>query len=231
VTGIATATMATVDVIRGASAAGCNLVVTFEPTFFARADQSSPANRATDPTFTGKRDLIERSNVAIWRLHDQWMAQRPASLTTAFSEALQWQRYQTAATTPERVVVPSMTLRDLVAHVQKQLGAKGLRVIGRPDLPVTRVVLSPGPSAPAVTFTNLATADVILAGEPREWEGVEYVQDAIAAGQAKGMVLVGRVLSENPGMRAMATWLTELLPGMRVQSLPVADPYWRPAAS
>jgi len=231
VTGIATAAMATVDVIRRASAAGCNLIVTFEPTFFARADQPSPANRATDPTFTGKRDLIEKSDVAIWRLHDQWMAQRPASLTTAFAEALQWQRYQTAATTPERVVVPSTTLRDLVAHVQKQLGAKGLRVIGRADLPVTRVVLSPGPSAPAVTFTNLATADVILAGEPREWEGVEYVQDAIAAGQAKGMVLVGRVLSENPGMRAMAAWLTELLPGMRVQSLPVADPYWRPAAS
>jgi putative NIF3 family GTP cyclohydrolase 1 type 2 len=231
VTGIATAAMATVDVIRRASAAGCNLVITFEPTFFARADQASPPNRAADATFAAKRDLIEKSDVAVWRLHDQWIAQRPSSFITAFAEALQWQRYQTSQAAPERVVLPSMTLRDLVAHVQKQLGAKGLRVIGRPELPVTRVVLSPGPSAPAVTFGNLASADVILAGEPREWEGVEYVQDAIAAGQPKAMVLAGRVLTENPGMRAMATWLTELLPGMRVQSLAVPDPYWRPSAS
>jgi hypothetical protein len=165
------------------------------------------------------------------RLHDHWLAQRPASLITAFAEALEWQRYQTNPATPERIVLPPTTLGALVAHVQKQLGAKGLRVIGRQDLPVTRVVLSPGPSAPTVTFGSLATADVILAGEPREWEGVEYVQDAITAGQPKGMVLAGRVLTENPGMRAMATWLTELLPGMRVQSLAVADPYWRPSAS
>ncbi len=124
-----------------------------------------------------------------------------------------------------------MALRDLVAQVQQRLGARAMRVVGRPDLRVSRIVLSPGPSAPAVTFTNLATADVILAGEPREWEGVEYVQDAITAGQDKAMVIVGRLLSENAGMRVMAEWLGETLAGVRIAPLAVTDPYWRPATA
>ena len=192
VTGIATAPIASVDVIRRARAAGCNLIVTCEPTFYARADVPSPANRTNDPTFAAKRALIEQSDVAIWRLRDHWLAQRPAAFINAFAEELQWQKYQ-QTDAPLRVTLPAMALRDLVAHVQARLGARAMRVVGRPDLRVSRVVLSPGPSAPAVTFTNLATTDVILAGEPREWEGVEYVQDAITAGQDKAMVIVGRL--------------------------------------
>ena len=80
VTGIATAPIATVEIIRRAKAAGCNLIVTCEPTFYSRADQPSPANRESDPTFAAKRALIVQSDVAIWRLRDQWLAQRPSSL-------------------------------------------------------------------------------------------------------------------------------------------------------
>jgi hypothetical protein len=206
------------------------LIVTFEPTFFSRADQASPPNRAADAVFAAKRKLIEDLDVAIWRLHDQWLAERPGAFAASLAADLGWQQYLVPSTS-DRLILAPLALRDFVTHVRRELNAGGLRVIGRPDLPVTRVVLSPGASAPAVTFTNLATADVILAGEPREWEGVEYVQDAIAAGQPKAMVLVGRVVTENPGMVAMANWLRDTLPGLKVEAYPVGDPYWRPSAS
>jgi hypothetical protein len=228
VTGIATAPIASVEIIRRAKAAGCNLIVTCEPTFYSRADQASPANRAADPTFAAKRALIAETDVTIWRLRDQWLAQQPAALVVGFAEDLQWQRFQQ----PDRarVVLPPTSLRELVDHVGRRLDARGLRVVGRPDLRVSRIVLSPGPSPAAVTFTNLASTDVILAGDPREWEGVEYVQDAITAGQPKAMVLVGRLLSENGGMRVLASWLGGKLPGVKIAPLTVTDPYWRPAA-
>ena len=229
VAGIATAPIASVDVIRRAKAAGCNLIVTCEPTFYSRADQPSPADRENDPTFAAKRALIAESDVAIWRLRDQWLGQQPSALVDGFARDLQWERYQQPETRA-RVVLPATTLRDLVEHVRRQLDARALRVVGRPDLRVSRIALSPGPSPAAVTFTNLASNDVILAGDPREWEGVEYVQDAITAGQPKAMVLVGRLLSENGGMRALASWLGQTLPGVRIAPLTVADPYWRPAA-
>ncbi len=146
-----------------------------------------------------------------------------------FAGDLQWQRYQQPGS-PSQVVIPALTLRDLVAHVQQRLAARALRVVGQPELRVSRIVLSPGPSAAAVTFSNLASNDVIVAGDPREWEGVEYVQDAITAGQPKAIVTVGRLLSENGGMRVMAAWLGETLPGVRIAPLTVTDPYWRPAA-
>jgi hypothetical protein len=142
-------------------------------------------------------------------------------------EKLDWKRYQSAAA-PDRVVLPETTLREVVAHVERQLGARSLRVVGAQDLRVSRIVLSPGPSSPAITFGNLATADLILAGEPREWEGVEYVQDTITAGGAKAMILAGRLLTEDHGMRVMAAWLTSLLPATPVEWLPTYDPYWRP---
>ena len=228
VTGIATAPIASVEIIRRAKAAGCNLIVTCEPTFYSRADQASPANRAADPTFAAKRALIAETDVAIWRLRDQWLAQQPAALVDGFADDLQWQRFQQAERA--RVVLPPTSLRELVDHVSRRLDARGLRVVGRPDLRVSRILLSPGPSPAAVTLANLAANDLILAGDPREWEGVEYVQDAITAGQPKAMVLVGRLLSENGGMRVLASWLGGTLPGVKIAPLIVTDPYWRPAA-
>jgi hypothetical protein len=230
VTGITTTAMATSEVIRLASARKHNLVISFEPTFFARADQASPANRASDAVFADKRGLLDERGVAVWRLRDQWLARRPDPLVQGLAEALGWQQYQASAE-PHRVVLPALSLRDLATHVRTRLGARALRIVGDPGMRVTRVVLSPGASAPATTFTNLATADVILAGEPREWEGVEYVQDAIAAGQAKAMIIVGRVLSEDPAMKVMAQWLAGLVPGVPVEWTAVGDRYWRPSGS
>ena len=42
------------------------------------------------------------------------------------------------------------------------------------------------------------------------------------------MILAGRLLTEDPGMRVMADWLTSLLAGPPLEWLPVSDPYWRP---
>jgi putative NIF3 family GTP cyclohydrolase 1 type 2 len=227
VTGVATTAMATVDVIRRAAADGLNLVITCEPTFFSRTDDASPSNRGADPIFAGKRSLIAERQVVVWRLRDTWRARTPDPMVDGLASALGW-TLDGVSGMAGRVQLPPTTLRSVVEHVRTTLGAGALRVVGAPDLPVRRVLLSPGPSAPAVTFANLADTDVIVAGEPREWEGVEYVQDAIAAGMPKAMVIVGRVLTEDPGMRLMAGWLKGVVPGVRSAWLPVGDPYWRP---
>ena len=58
----------------------------------------------------------------------------------------------------------------------------------------------------------LPNVDVIVAGEVREWETVEYVRDKVFAGEKKGLILVGRVVSEEPGMAICADWLKTFVP-------------------
>ena len=42
--------------------------------------------------------------------------------------------------------------------------------------------------------------------------------------------LVGRSLSEDPGMKVCAQWLQAIVPEAPVRWLAAGDPYWRPAA-
>ena len=53
-------------------------------------------------------------------------------------------------------------------------------------------------------MARLKDADVVVAGEPREWEVVPYLLDSREAGANKALLSVGRVVSEEPGMKACA---------------------------
>jgi hypothetical protein len=43
------------------------------------------------------------------------------------------------------------------------------------------------------------------------------------------MISVGRIVSEEPGVRACAAWLRALIPEVPVDAIAVGDPYWRPS--
>jgi hypothetical protein len=74
----------------------------------------------------------------------------------------------------------------------------------------------------------LQRADLLLCGEPREWEAVEYVFDSTFSAQPKSMIAVGRVASEEPGMRNCAAWLRTLITDVPVEFIGVGDSYWAP---
>jgi hypothetical protein len=75
----------------------------------------------------------------------------------------------------------------------------------------------------------LPDVDVIIAGEVREWESVEYVRDQAFSGAHKGLILVGRVVSEEPGMELCANWLKTFISEVPIRHIAAGDPYWRPA--
>ena len=71
--------------------------------------------------------------------------------------------------------------------------------------------------------------DVLIAGEIREWESSEYARDTVSEGFSRALILLGRTLSEDPGMKACAQWLETVVPDVRCRWMPAGDPYWRPA--
>jgi hypothetical protein len=65
----------------------------------------------------------------------------------------------------------------------------------------------------------------VIIGEDHEWETIEYVADAISAGQIDGMIVLGHIASEQAGMAEFARWLRPIVPGVRVDFVPTRDPF------
>jgi len=234
VTGIVTSSLATIDVMRRAVKSGANLVVTAGPTFYSRADRATPpAGRSatllpTDPVFAAKNDFIRANHLVVWRFSDHWRLRSPDPFVAGLAAALGWTRYARPGD-PSRLTVPAITLEALAARVKSRLGGRGgVRAVGRPPTRVRTLGLLPGTKAIQDTVALLPKVDAVIAGEIREWESSEYARDVVNAGHGKALILVGRSLSEDPGMRVCADWLRTIVPEVQVGWLPAGDPYWRP---
>ena len=114
--------------------------------------------------------------------------------------------------------------------LQQKLHARIVRVIGDPNLRVTGVAYRPGASGEAAQIKALERDDVqvLVAGESSEWEAVMYTQDAQQQHRPKALILVGHSTSETDGMETAATWLRTLFPGLPIQYINSAEPYWLP---
>ncbi len=227
VTGIAVTMMATLDVLERAVADGDNLVITHEPTFYDHQDR--PEMDAGDPVLAAKRAFIAQHHLVIWRFHDHWHARHPDGVLEGMKHVLGWDAFQ-SATDPHLFALPPRSLRTLAHEVQSRLGIRAMRIVGDPAQRVKTVALLPGYAAfvPAIHAFELPQVDLVIAGETREWEAVEYAADAQTEGRHKALILLGHVPSEQSGMQECATWLKPILPGVRIDFVATAEPFWRP---
>ena len=239
VTGVVTTSLATIDLMRRAVKAGANLVITSGPTFYSRTDSPMPpagrgrgaaASPPADPVFAAKNEFIRNNRLVVWRFSDHWRLRTPEPFTQGIVDALGWGTHPLGST-PAHVRVPAVALESLVADVKAHLGARGgMRIIGNPRARLQTIAVLPGTVPIQAALTHLPQVDAIIAGEIREWESSEYARDTITAGRDKALILVGRTLSEDPGMKVCAQWLETIVPEAPVRWLAAGDPYWRPAA-
>lgn len=228
VTGIATTMMATYDVLRRAAAQSKNLVITHEPTFYSHLDKTAEFESAHDPVWAEKDKFIREHHMVVWRFHDHWHMRTPDGIMEGVLAKLGWARTYDAATGIARL--PETRLDQLATEVEKKLGAKVLRVVGRPEMRVSTVALEPGAGGPAGHLRALRRddVDVLLIGEVPEWETVEYVSDAVAEGKRKALLMVGHIPSEQPGMETCAEWLKTFVKDVPVSFVPAIEPFWTP---
>lgn len=235
VKGIAVTTIATLPVLRQAVRAGANLVITGEPTFYSKADTATPpAGRRggppapADAIFTAKNEFIKSNGLVIWRF-DHWRQRKPDPFAGGLASQLGWSKFATERD-PSHFSVPATSLEDLASGLKRKLNARGgIRVVGDPKLTVRRVGLLPGTTSIQPALNLLPIVDALIAGEVREWESVEYGRDKVTAGEKKSLILVGRIVSEEPGMDLCARWIKTIVPETTTTWIPVGDPYWRPA--
>ena len=228
VKGIALTMMATLDVLQRAAAAGQNLVITHEPTFYDHLDPTDGLVGEKDPVTAAKLRFIAEHNMVVWRFHDYSHRKRPDLIQTGVLRALGWSAFQDKES-PWIVTMPETPLSSVVADVQKRLVPHALRVVGDPSLKVTTLALVPGAAGFAMHRKALQRSDVqvLVIGEAREWETVEYVDDAVAAGQKKALIIIGHIPSEQPGMEDATQWLKTFVTEVPVAFVPAKDPFWK----
>ncbi len=119
-------------------------------------------------------------------------------------------------------------MATFVRQMQVRLKANTIRVLGDPALPVRRVQTSWGylSRENGIRFFASPDVDVLVCGETREWEAVEYCQDAIQAGNKKALIVVGHVLSEQGGMIWCAEWMRGFVKEVPVGFVAAREPFW-----
>jgi putative NIF3 family GTP cyclohydrolase 1 type 2 len=235
VKGIATMMMATLDMVRRAAESGKNMVITHESTFFSHQDNTT--GYLNDPTYINKLDFLKKNDMVVFHFHDHWHGHRPDGINAGMARELGWDK-NADPQNPRLYVFPATPLSRFAGDIQKRLNARTMRVVGDPNLPVRRVMAfwgSFGANGGEGPFTSMMFArpeiDVLVIGEAREWELVEFAQDSIASGQKKALIIIGHMMSEQYGMKYCAEWLKSFVTEIPVEFFPMEDPFWNPNAA
>lgn len=227
VTGIAVTMMATYDVLVRAAEKHENFVITHEPTFYSHLDRTAALEKEHDPVWAEKERFIKEHNMVVWRFHDHWHRRSPDGILFGVVHALQWQAFQSSSD-PNLFVLPETTLADLSARMKQRLGINVVRVVGDPQMKVTRVALALGASGPDRhrELFRRDNPEVLAIGEVPEWETIEYVADAASEGRNRALILLGHIPSEQAGMEYCAEWLRGFVSEVPVEFVPTKEPFW-----
>jgi putative NIF3 family GTP cyclohydrolase 1 type 2 len=228
VKGIATTMMATLDVVKRAAAAGRNMVITHESTFFSHQDRVDQFQQ--DATYKFKLDFLNKNQMVVFHFHDHWHGRKPMDgVAKGMIRELGWEQYNDPQNF-RQFAFPNIPLAKLAKELQTKLKIRTMRVVGDPRLPIKRALASWGNCSlmPGVPFLSRPEVDVLIIGETHEWELVEYAQDMIASGQKKALIVLGHVVSEQAGMKFCAEWLKEFVKEVPIEFIPAAEPFWRP---
>ena len=109
------------------------------------------------------------------------------------------------------------TVYELAKSVKEVLGIRHPRIIGNPDLLVTKIdmMLGAGGSGAADNFLG-DDNQLMITGEICEWRDGEPIRDASQFGIPKAMLVLGHCACESPGMKVYAADMAEKYPALEV---------------
>jgi putative NIF3 family GTP cyclohydrolase 1 type 2 len=229
ITGIAVTMMATLDVIQRAAASDKNLVITHEPTFYSHLDNTADLEKHNDAVLAEKQAFIRDHHMVVWRFHDHWHRRKPDGIQFGMTHALGWEKFQDPSNA-HLFTIPETTLKGLATSVKSKLDIVALRVVGDPNMRLTKVAMLPGAGGSAGQIRMLERDDVeaLLIGEVPEWETVEYAADAATERRHKALLLLTHIPSEQAGMEECARWLKTFVSDVPIEFVPARQPFWLP---
>jgi putative NIF3 family GTP cyclohydrolase 1 type 2 len=224
VKGIATTMLVTFDMLKRANAAGLNMVISHEDTWWN--DRDDTKDLTANALYKLKTEYIVKNDMTVWRDHDHMHVMKPDFTVVGELRSVGIKGGENATMRPGIMTIPETTLGEFAAQVKRVSGFRAIRCAGDPKAKVSKILVGPGYATPRMT----RDVDVVIGGEQQEADGgfdnVEYVLDAASLGMAKGVIMLGHVVSEQAGMEDYATWLRIFVHGVPIQFVPAEEPFW-----
>ena len=243
--GVAVCYAPTLEVLRRATAERRTLIVSREHPFYLHGGfnysygtEGLEGALKDDPVVQAKREIIQSNRLMVYRFGAAWDQFRPKAQSRALAEALGLTPLTVEPSDRARGIVctlPPTSLAKLAQTAAEKLKTRHARVVGDPQLVVTRVAVLAGETDPTPGLAALISdrrIDGVLAGGGGVVDEVDgaiaYFRDVVATGRRIGMLTVGYGPSQDAGVAEMARWLRGVLPDQSVEWWPVPDPAWIP---
>ncbi len=201
-----------IENIKAAHAAGCELLITHEPTFWEHA---APETFWRDrPPGDAKRQFLEKTGMVVLRVHDTWDRWPKAGIRDSWARCLGLgEPTYTPKDDPFRAIydVKPQKLRDFARSVGQKvrhLGQDSVQVIGDPDRIIRRPAIGVGCISPDREMVE-AGADVVIVcfDGATYWSQRERMHEMGAA-----VITLEHGTTEMPGCENMARHLAEKFP-------------------
>lgn len=232
-TGIVSALVPTVDVIRRTIELKANLLYVHEPVSYLTPDWSEWKADYKCRIYDEKLKLLKENKIVLVRDHDHMHAHKPDSIFTGVLKYLGWMEYLT-----EEQKIPfgyivcfpkAKKLREINQELIEKIGMQGLRFIGNPEAELKKIAFTghiyPDAFIPQHfnedgSWSDYATeiiremeqdgVECIIPGEVIEWTVLSYIRDGISLGKNLACINPGHFNWEELGARYAKDWLMEL---------------------
>lgn len=232
-TGIVSALVPTIDVIRKTIELKANLLYIHEPTSYLTPDWSEWKADYKCNVYEEKLKLINEHNIVIVRDHDHMHAHNPDSIFTGVLKYLGWLQYLTEEQSiPFGYVVcfpEARKLKEINQELIDKIGMKGLRFVGNPEAEFKKIAFTghiyPEAFIPSYfnedgSWSDYATEiirtmeqdgiECIIPGEIIEWTVLSYIRDGVSLGRNLACINPGHFNWEELGAKYAKDWLEEL---------------------
>ena len=232
-TGIVSALVPTVDVIRRTIELKANLLYVHEPVSYLTPDWPEWKADYKCRIYDEKLKLLKENKIVLVRDHDHMHAHKPDSIFTGVLKYLGWMEYLT-----EEQKIPfgytvcfpkAKKRREINQELIEKIGMQGLRVIGNPEAELKKIAFTghiyPDAFIPQHfnedgSWSDYATeiiremeqdgVECIIPGEVIEWTVLSYIRDGIPLGKNLACINPGHFNWEELGARYAKDWLMEL---------------------
>lgn len=223
---VAVCMIATPEVLRKASEAGAEFLITHEPTFHdSIAHYKDGQTFLSDPVYLEKKKLIEQLDIPIYRFHDHSHFTEVDKIHAGFVKKLGLKgTFDGERKLTLESPLPVCEIERLLAE---RLDLKHIRFIGQRNKTVKNISLCAGAWGDKCVYEQLNRPDIdlVICGEICEWSICEYVRDSAQLGIDKALFVLGHMSSERSGMEYVCDYINETMKGVTAVYIECGEVY------